>query len=293
MAGPWEKYGGRGIPIGPQDPTMDYRAPAAQADLENTRTNTTRTRASIENDNARLAMQARDLQLKEEAAERQRRALSLTPGQKALDTNFASEYANWGPGGGSAGVRKQIDLMASQVPKIQGSNTVSGPIVGRLPEFMRQAINPESINVQNNIEAAIQSSLRETLGAQFTEKEGERLLARSYNPAVDEAENAQRTMRGVNELRDRAWAKDDASRYFGRTGTLQGHSPQPRPRDNQQALSYGEKQLADMIRERGLNEAQANAAWRKFYADPRVNKLRSAPRKPTAGGGWKIERVQD
>jgi len=73
MAGPWEKYG-RGsspqsIPIGPQDPTMPYRAPGAVADINQSQASTARTNQQIAQENA--LFNARKRSLEAEAAQKE------------------------------------------------------------------------------------------------------------------------------------------------------------------------------------------------------------------------------
>ncbi len=268
------------IPIGMQDPTRDLERPKAQADIN-------RINAGIQNDAERLALarMAAERAVQAEAragaaANRAAQVPNLTPGQKKADEAFGVDYAAWGPGGGSASVQKHLGMLQQQIGKLNDSDTISGPVIGRMWDAIRQGINPDTINVQDNVEAAIQASLRETLGAQFTEKEGARLLARSYNPTVQESENATRVQRTTDELRDKAWSKDDAGRHFAREGTLAGYKPTPRPRNSGQALSYGEQQLAAEIARRGLAGPQAQAARDKFYEDPRVSRLRTPPKAP-------------
>jgi hypothetical protein len=60
------------------------------------------------------------------------------------------------------------------------------------------------------------------LGAQFTEKEGERLISRAYNPVLSQPENKKRVDRLIKQIQSAAEAKLEASRYFMAKGTLEG-----------------------------------------------------------------------
>ena len=64
--------------------------------------------------------------------------------------------------------------------------------------------------------------MREVLGAQFTEKEGERLIKRAYNPTLSEEENVKRVKRLVEQIRLAAAAKESAAKYVEKKGTLKG-----------------------------------------------------------------------
>lgn len=57
---------------------------------------------------------------------------------------------------------------------------------------LRKIFGQKGLDIQQRIEGIVQQSLRETLGAQFTAKEAENLLNRSYNPALPQEINAKR-----------------------------------------------------------------------------------------------------
>lgn len=76
---------------------------------------------------------------------------------------------------------------------------------------IRQFFNPDSQNVLDNIRGVIFLGLRETLGAQFTENEGARLVRASYNPALTNEQNVQRLKRMADLLRTTIAYKDELS----------------------------------------------------------------------------------
>lgn len=260
---PWVKVGPAAI--GTADPIKVAGATKAQNEAAASAHDPAAAALDIRLKEAQLA------KLNQEAA--MPKPVPLTKGEEARDTEFAKEYADWVNSGGSATVSRNLGTLRDQLPKLEGSGTISGGIMGRLPDPVRQFINPDSINVQDNTENAVMGALKQILGAQFTQAEGERFLARSYNPKVDEGENAGRIRRAETELSDKAWAKGDSARYFNRKGTLKGHKPSPRPQTSGQALKYAEMSLGEYIKANALNPQQAAIARRKFYADPRVKKL--------------------
>lgn len=148
---------------------------------------------------------------------------TLTPAQKKLDEKFAGEYAEFIAGGGLEDVEKQLDQLNQVSAALRESDTLTGPIAGSYPKWVREVVNPESVETQEAVEEVVQRNLRLVLGAQFTEKEGERLIARAYNPRLDEAVNARRVARLMDQIRSAAEAKMAAARYFEEHGTLQGY----------------------------------------------------------------------
>lgn len=95
----------------------------------------------------------------------------------------------------------------------------SGRIVGRLPDFAR---TESSITARENIQSAIQETLRPTLGAQFTEKEGERIMNLQYNENLDEAENKKRAQELKRFIEKKVKFSDDLYSYIEEKGSDKG-----------------------------------------------------------------------
>jgi hypothetical protein len=93
-----------------------------------------------------------------------------------------------------------------------------------LPNFVGDRVNPEAAEVREAVEEVVQRNLRLVLGAQFTEKEGERLISRAYNPKLDEAENKKRVERLIKSIQDAAQEKLNMKSYFEKNGTLKGYN---------------------------------------------------------------------
>lgn len=163
----------------------------------------------------------------EEAATAKQEAANkrVGPGQRAVDTSFGKDYVDWSVNGGFADAKAQIGLARSVVDRIDTSgDTLSGPLIGRMPETVASMVNPASVNVRKDLEAIVQRSLRAILGAQFTEKEGERLLSRTYDPNAQEAVNSVRVKRLLNQIVEAFDAKKKASEYYESHGfTLNGY----------------------------------------------------------------------
>lgn len=166
--------------------------------------------------------QRRKTQLETMKLERELSAPVLTEGQKAVDTEFAKDYAAYMAGGGFADVRKQLNQLKGVTSKLKSGQNLTGPMVGRVPDLIGAWTNPDAISTRESVGEVVQRSLRQVLGAQFTEKEGERLIARAYNPALPEVENRKRVARLRIQLTQAAQAKESAARYFEKNGTLRG-----------------------------------------------------------------------
>lgn len=172
--------------------------------------------------------------------------LKLTKGQEALDRKFGQEYAEYTAGGGYADVQKQLNQLGEVYKALgtykpdpadpskqiyePGESNLTGSLIGRTPDVMLSMTEAGSraIAARDTIEEVVQRNLRLILGAQFTEKEGERLIARAYNPKLGEEENKKRVGRLIKQIQTAAEQKQRASEYFEQNGTLkgfQGHIP--------------------------------------------------------------------
>jgi len=180
-----------------------------------------------------------DRRMAEEEAKFQRRRIqdtaqkkNLTPAQKKVDEVFAKEYVDFVASGGLEDVEKQIKQLKEVEKSLKDTAkapfydlskpNLTGGVMSIAPEWARSRLFPESAAAQNSVEEVVQRNLRLILGAQFTEREGVRLIARAYNVALDEAENAKRVGRLIKQIEGAARAKLKAARYYEKNGTLQG-----------------------------------------------------------------------
>jgi hypothetical protein len=89
------------------------------------------------------------------------------------------------------------------------NNLLTGAIIGQMPDFIMAFLNPKAIDTREAIEAVVQRNLKAVLGGQFTEREGEKLIKRAYNPTLSREINAKR-LRILIEQMERAALMQDA-----------------------------------------------------------------------------------
>jgi hypothetical protein len=149
-----------------------------------------------------------------------------TAGQEAMDKEFAKELVAFKTGGGADQAKQIAQLRDVATALGSGNDMLTGPVVGNLPDIVKATGVglglDKSIAMRERVEEVVQRSLRAILGAQFTEKEGERLIARAYNPKLSEAENKTRVDRLVKQLEAAFQSKQEAADYFEKNGTLAG-----------------------------------------------------------------------
>ena len=145
-----------------------------------------------------------------------------TAGGKALDEQFGKDYAMFVQGGAADAAKQLAQLQDVMVALKRPHENLTGPIIGKTPDAIKSFVAPQSIAMRERVEEVVQRSLRAILGAQFTEKEGERLIARAYNPNLSEQENSTRVGRLFTQLNQAFNNKKNAADYFAQHGTLDG-----------------------------------------------------------------------
>ena len=146
----------------------------------------------------------------------------LTPGQVKQDQDFAKRQTDW-----IAGERQQTEQNLTNLnEKLQiltMSDDISGAFIGSLPEGVTSYVYPESLAFIGDIRDVVFQSLRATLGAQFTENEGNRLVAAAFDIRLSEEQNYKRLSRLVTKIQDTKNAMDSLSAHWLEYGTLESY----------------------------------------------------------------------
>ena len=167
-----------------------------------------------------------------EALAEQRRAktgvsgnVPVTKGQEALDKAFAKDAVDFLQGGNSVAA-SNIARLDNAIDVLREEN-ITGPLAGIGDVNVRSITNPRSAAIQQQVQNAIQSSLKATLGAQFARVEGEQLLDRAFAPRQSEAENIRRVKIVADTMRDMLERKQVMTDYFLENGSLAGFDGEP------------------------------------------------------------------
>ncbi len=154
-------------------------------------------------------------------------------GQEELDKAFAKEYAEYVTSGGSSTLASNLSQLREISGALSGKDPVSqqevpqidsatGGLTSLLPKAARDYAAPQAAALQDRLEQVVQGSMKQVLGAQFTEKEGRNVLARAFNVRQSPEENAKRVNLLFNQLSAAAQAKQAAIDYYEENGTLRG-----------------------------------------------------------------------
>jgi hypothetical protein len=147
----------------------------------------------------------------------------------AADKEFGKEYSVFVAGGGFADVTTNREKVRAVLEDLKRTGkdklNLTGTDVGALTWPNRIGLslfNEKALNALETVEEVVQRNLRVILGAQFTEKEGTRLIARAYNPWLSEETNALRLERLLDSMDTQLEAKFDAIKWYEDNQTLRG-----------------------------------------------------------------------
>ena len=145
-----------------------------------------------------------------------------TVGRDAVDRAYAKDYLQWTQGGG-ADMTGNLAQIGTVLQQLEQGRELTGPMIGIQPDFILALTNPNAADAKQRVEEVVQRNLRTVLGAQFTDKEGERLISRAYNPALSPQQNAARLRRLYQQMQIAANSRQKMAQYFGAKGTLTGY----------------------------------------------------------------------
>jgi len=145
----------------------------------------------------------------------------LTVGQVSTDEKFGTFYVNYigekGRGAKNIGnfekledAQEIMEYAAKNGVKISG---IPQGIIANRPSLAAY-FNEQGVMAQERVAAVVQQSLKEILGGQFTEKEGEALILRGYNPNLSAEENLERLLDLKAQVQQIIESEQDTVSYY-------------------------------------------------------------------------------
>src|SRR5690606_6484899 len=105
---------------------------------------------------------------------------------------------------------------------IKSGQPLFGPGRGHMPDKIRAFTNPKALDVRDRVHSAITDTLRPTLGAQFTEKEGKRIMDLQLRDTLSDADNLRRIQALRDVMRRKIEATDAMYSWIEKRGSLDG-----------------------------------------------------------------------
>ncbi len=145
-------------------------------------------------------------------------------GFEDANKEFQKQYVAWRAGSAEDFFDK-IKQLQKAVRVLRSGKQITGPLFNQLPPLVKTLTSPQSTDVRSDVEKIVQGALRETLGAQFTQVEGDRLLARIFDPNLPEEFVAENVEAELNKIAALAKSREAMSRYYEENSTLKGYRP--------------------------------------------------------------------
>ena len=139
--------------------------------------------------------------------------------QKKAGEAFGTSITEW-QSGGSFQARKNLRSINNAFEALASGTAETRtffdfvPNIGGFRDSARAFFNPTGQDAYDNVVSVVATTLKEALGAAFTEKEGTRILNASYNPQLSSEENLQRLAGISATISATIEAKDAQSEAF-------------------------------------------------------------------------------
>ena len=182
-------------------------------------------------------------QAKMKQAEKEAKATKAKPteGEKVVDREFAKEYNKWTTGG-KADYEVNSKIFKEAIKDLEEGKVDTGPLEGigaRTP-----IIRTDARAMEDRVRKAINSMLRATLGAQFTEKEGERIFAQTFDPFKSSEDNIRAMQLELDKIEKRKDAIEDMGSYYEKKKTLAGYNA-PKVKEEAEPAQEVERKTKD------------------------------------------------
>ena len=149
----------------------------------------------------------------------------MSPAAKEIDKQFGAVYHEF------QGQQFDKEKMITDLTEAQNMllNTPEGTITGKAAGAAldsgayKLGVYKEAKQASDRVLGVVQRSLRETLGAQFTEVEGKMLMARAYDPYLSQAENAKRVGRLLESIKKAHESRKAMIDFYEENKTLYGY----------------------------------------------------------------------
>lgn len=156
-----------------------------------------------------------------------------TPAQEEMSEEIGKSLAKW-PIGGYAQAQLNLNTYDNLITGLTSGKYTTRTISDFAPESLglddaiRSIFNPSGQAAVDRVRQVLFQGLKDTLGAQFTQREAERLVSASYNPKLEPEENISRLNSARNVLQATIEAKNDMYEHLasgGSISTYQGVAP--------------------------------------------------------------------
>lgn len=159
---------------------------------------------------------------------------TVTPGQKEIDTNFATNYQTYANAGGAKRTQNALDIIDQTINKLQNGELDTGGLLGRVtmtpqgePSRTGMIMNAPVLVARNQIANAILPQAKALFGARVTNFDAQSLInSQGLDPMADKNTNIEKLQRLKASVLSGQQDLASSGQYFSQHGTLSGYQPQ-------------------------------------------------------------------
>lgn len=118
-----------------------------------------------------------------------------------LAIEASKDYAEWVNDGGYTKAEEKVKVFRNVVTQLSNGSVETGGIINAFSDAFRiYTNNSDGVALQQEVNRIIALNLKDTLGAQFTEKEAKQLMERSYDPRLKSVSNIAKLNQAILEI---------------------------------------------------------------------------------------------
>ena len=199
----------------------------------------------------------------------------MNKGEISTDEKFATIYTKYIDDGRGAKNVANLERLndAEEILKTAAKNgvAISGVTAGMLSGSPRlQALlNEQGLMTEERVASVIQQTLKEILGGQFSEKEGEALIRRGYNASLSPEENLERLLDLKSQVQQLIETEEDSVNYFEKNNkSMRGYkgktyTEESFARDLSKDYKSDAVELSNDQLKQAYRDAPENSLWEK------------------------------
>ena len=137
-----------------------------------------------------------------------------TQGAKDVSKVLSDQYVEWRMGDKASQVESNLASLKEAYTTLEQNPEITGVLKGIMPDTFTAWQNPDLLKVKESVAAVVQQNLKAILGGQFTEKEGENLIRRAFNPQLGVKENLRRVGLLITQMERAKSQKNEMINYY-------------------------------------------------------------------------------
>lgn len=162
------------------------------------------------------------------AATAKQTGAEYSPAEKKFDQVMAAQVAEFAKGGGIKVALAAVEKLKTNVKDFKTLKPGFFSRIGAKLPF-RGILQEKYMAIEQDVRSNVTDLLRATLGAQFTEKEGERIFSQTFDPTLKMETNITRMEALQQKLLTIAQERARATEWYARNQTFKGYQPQSNP----------------------------------------------------------------